>query len=107
MKLSAKEVKLISGLSDRKRRRKWDAWLTFVSATGLTVATYGYGLFPSLMEWPILGFATGASVAYLVHVYFAVRPEDKLIELLRRYVDRDPEAIAQISGNLESDEVVA
>lgn len=107
MKLNAKEVKLISDLSTRRKRRKWDAWLSFLSATGLLVATYGYGMFPSLMEWPILGIATGATLSYLVHVYFGVRPEDKLIDLLRRYLDRDPEAIAQIAGVLEPDEAAA
>lgn len=107
MKLSAKEVKLISKLSTRRKHRKWDAWLSFLSTVGLIVATYGYGMFPSLMEWPILGIMTGAAFAYLVHVYFGVRPEDKLIELLRRYLDRDPEAIAQIAGVLEPDEMAA
>jgi hypothetical protein len=36
--------------------------------------------------------------AWLIHVYFAVRPDDKLIDLLQRYVNRDPEAIVQVAG---------
>lgn len=107
MKLTAKEVELLSNLSTRRRHRKWDAWLSFLSAIGLMVATYGYGMFPSLAEWPFLGMATGLTFAYLIHVYFAVRPEDKLISLLQRYVNRDAEAVAQLAGVAESDAVAA
>ena len=98
MKLSAKEAKLISQLRTRRKHRKWDAWLSFVLAVGLLVAVEGYGLLPSLGEFPFIGMAVGAAVAYLIHVYFAVRPDDKLIDLLQRYVNRDPEAIAQVAG---------
>ena len=107
MKLTAKEVKLLSALSKRHKRRKWDAWFSFLSTIALIVATYGYGMFPSLIEWPFLGMAAGGTSGYLMHVYFAVRPEDKLIELLQRYVNRDPEAVAQLLGVVESDAVAA
>jgi len=107
MKLTATEVKMLSRLSARRKRRMWDAWLSFLLAVALNIATYGYGVFPSLTESPFLGMAVGVSFAYLVHVYFAVRPEDKLIELLQRYVNRDPEAVKQLSAAVESDTVAA
>ena len=107
MKLTTNEMKLLLNLSKRRRRRKWDAWSWFLSTIGLMIATYGYGFFPSLTEWPILGMAAGLTLANLVHVYFAVRPEDKLVELLQRYVNRDPEAVKQLAGVIESDAVAA
>ena len=107
MNLSAKEVKLLSELSARQKRRMWDAWLSFLMTIALMVATYGYGMLPALTEGPFLGMAAGLTLAHLIHVYFAVRPEDKLIELLQRYVNNDPEAVAQLSGVIESDAAAA
>lgn len=107
MKLSAKEVKLISDLSTKRKRRVWGAWVSFLTVVALLVATYGYGMFPALGEGPFLGFAVGAAFVNLVHVYFGVRPEDKLIDLLQRYVNQDPEAIAQIAGVTESEGAAA
>ena len=98
MKLSSKEVELISKWPARLKRRKRDAWSYFVSVTALMVATHGYGMFPYFAEGPVLAVAMTATIFYLANVYFAVRPEDKLVELLRRYIDRDPEAIEQIAA---------
>ena len=103
MKLTAKEVELLSGVAACRKRRKWDAWVSFLLVIALMIAVLGYGVFPSFAESQFLGMAAGASVAYLIHVYFAVRPEDKLIGLLQRYVNRDPEAVAQLSGVVASD----
>jgi len=106
MKLTANEVKLLTALSKRHKRRKWDGWFSFLATVALIVATYGYGMFPSLIEWPFLGIAAGGAATYLMHVYLAVRPEDKLIELLQRYVNRDPEAVAQLFRAVETAAVV-
>ncbi len=107
MKLSAKEVKLISDVSKNRKQRKWGAWLGFLTATGLLVATEGFGIFPSLRESSILVIAVVATFAHLIHVYFAVRPEDKLVDLLQRYINRDPEAVARLSWVTDSDGVAA
>lgn len=74
MKLTAKEVKLLSALSNRQVRRKRDAWLSFLLTISLLVVTYGFGMFPLLKEQPFLAMASGATLSYLIHVYFGARP---------------------------------
>lgn len=107
MKLSANEVKLISEVETRCVHRKWGAWISFLTVVALLVATDGYGMLPSLRESSLLYIAAGAALPHLIYVYFVVRTEDKLADLLQRYVNRDPEAVAQISGATENDGVAA
>ncbi len=113
MKLSRTEIKLVSDLSAKRRRRKRDAWWSFLTTIGLAVAVLGYEIFPSLGKLlllplpPLLTVLPTVYFIHLIHVYFAVRPEDKLIRLLQRYLDRDAEAIVQISNVAETDDVAA
>ena len=68
--------------------------------------TIKFGLFSALAgDSPILGLGIALAVGYLAHVYFAVRPEDELVELLQRYVNQDPEAVAQLANSTERNEV--
>ncbi|MDZ7770191.1 MAG: hypothetical protein U5K38_14480 [Woeseiaceae bacterium] len=77
MKLTANEVKLLSDIAAHRKRRKRDAWVSFLLVIAVAVASFGYGMFPQLVEWPILGIAIGMTSALLIHVYFG-RPTVKI-----------------------------
>jgi hypothetical protein len=107
MKLTTIELKLIAGISKNRKRRKWDALATFLVSIILATATFGFGMFPALSNSMFLGVAVGASIMWLIHVYFGVRSEDKFVDLLQRYINRDPEAVAQIAAASEAEQVAA
>jgi hypothetical protein len=105
MKLSARELKFYSEVETRFVRRKRDAWLSLAGVILLIVLTENFALFSGLGDVWIFSLVIPVAVGYLAHVYFAVRPEDKLVELLQRYVNQDPEAVAQIANSTERNEV--
>jgi len=107
MKLTANEVKLLSNVARRRQQHRLDAWTALLLAAFSLVLTEGFGLLPSLRETGLQGLIFGLLVAHLIHVYFTVRPSDKLIDLLQRYVNEDAEAITQLHGTNPSGEVSA
>jgi len=107
MKLTANEVKLLSNVARRRRQRRLDAWTALLLAAFSLVLTEGFGLLPSLRDTGLQELVVGLLVAHLIHVYFTVRPSDKLIDLLQRYVNEDAEAVTQLHGANRSGEVSA
>lgn len=107
MKLSRTEINLLLDIQAAQKRRRRDAWISFVLVISIFIGTYQFDLLPALQQSELLGAAIGATTAYLVHVHFAVRPEDKLINLLQRYVNRDPEAVSQFAQAKETDSTAA
>ena len=105
MKLSARELKFLSEVETRHVRRRRDAWIYLIAVFLLILLSNKVEVFAGLADTSILGVGIGVAVAYLVHVYFAVRPEDKLVELLQRYVNQDPEAVAQLAESTTADEI--
>ena len=105
MKLSARELKFLSEVETRHVRRRRDAWIYLIAVILLIALTTKVEVFAALGDTSILGVGIGVAVVYLIHVYFAVRPEDKLLELLQRYVREDPEAVAQLAESRTPDEV--
>jgi hypothetical protein len=105
MKLSARELKFLSEVETRHLRRKRDAWLYLIAVFLLIVLTNNVEVFAALDDTSILGAGIAVAVIYLVKLYFAVRPEDKLVELLQRYVNQDPEAVAQLAESTTPDEI--
>lgn len=97
MKLSNREIEMISDISKARRHRRIGALLGFATALILFV---GVQYFDSASESlvAIIAILLGFSAAELPSVYLKVRTEDKLIDLLRRYIDSDPEAIKQLSS---------
>jgi hypothetical protein len=96
MKLSAKEIEIFSQIEKNKKWRRINAWINLVS---IPVILYIASLLNLVPPFPmaLVGTIVGFTVANLANVYFGVRSEDKLIDLLQRYVNRDPEAISQMS----------
>lgn len=96
MKLTEREIELITTIPKRRRDRKLGAWL------GLAVAVAAFSALPYLGPQydslgPIIGILLGFATGEVARVHFRVTPEDKLIELLQRYISRDPEAVRQFS----------
>lgn len=103
MRLTEREVKLITGIPKRRRDRKLGAWL------GLAFPVTAFGAFqhfgsPYEPLGPVLGIVLGFSAGEVARVYFRVAPEDKLIDLLQRYISRDPEAVRQLAMQVEPGE---
>jgi hypothetical protein len=107
MKLSRTEISLLLDIRAAHKRRRRDAWISFLTVIALFVATYQFELLASLRQSGLLGFAVGATAVYLIHVYFAIRPEDKLISLLQRYVHCDAEAVKQVAQATETNGTAA
>jgi len=105
MKLSARELKFLAEVETRHVRRRRDAWMYLISVFLLIVLTNKVEVFAALGDTSILSVGITIAVIYLVHTYFAIRPEDKLVELLQRYVSQDPEAVAQIAESTTPDEI--
>jgi len=103
MRLSDKELKLITEVEKRRSDRKKGAWLNFVVVIILSIATFA-GFQVIQEQWILLGLLTAFAAAYLANVYFAVRPENELIELLQRYVNQDAEAVEQIAESAAAKE---
>ena len=105
MKLSAKVLKFISEIETRRVRRRRDAWTYLVVAFLLVVLSNNVEVFSSLANESLLFIGIAVAAMYLAHTYFAVRPDDKLVDLLQRYVNQDPEAVAQLAESTAPDEV--
>ena len=106
MKLSDREIETISNIPKSRRDRKLGAWFGIAMALAIIVAVQ-YFDFDHGSVAPLIGALLGFSAAEVTGAYFRVRPEDRLIDLLQRYVNSDPEALRQISLKRESSEIVA
>lgn len=96
MRLTEREIELITTIPKRRRDRKLGAWL------GLAIAVAAFSAVPYLGPqydslFPIIGLVLGFFAGEVARVHFRVTPEDKLIGLLQRYISRDPEAVRLFS----------
>ena len=96
MNLSNREIEMISDISKARRHRRIGAWLGLATALIVFVGTQ-YFDFGRESLGPIVGIFLGLAVAELSSAYFGIRSEDKLVDLLQRYINSDPEAIEQLS----------
>ena len=103
MKLSTRELKILSEIEPRRVRRRRDAWIYLIAAFLLVGITNNVEMFSSLGDESILYVGIAVAAMYLAHTYFAVRPEDKMLDLLQRYVNQDPEALAQLAESAVPD----
>ena len=101
VKLSKREIELIADIEKSRRQRKTGA-LVFL----FFIPIWWYGMpligIESDTVSQITALLLGFGVAYLVNVYFGIRPDDKMIDLLQRYVNGDAEAIRQLSEKSEA-----
>ena len=99
MRLTEREVKLIAEIPKRRRERKIEAWLGLAFAiAAFIVFQHLDPRYDSLVY--VVGIALGFTAGEVARVYFRVTPEDKLIAVLQRYINRDPEAVRQFSTQM-------
>ena len=97
MKLSDREVELISNIPRYRRMRSVNFW---AAPAGILIAIVvrSYTSYDMTMAIAMLG---GLSVGNAT-AYPSTRSTDKLIDLAGRYVNSDPEAIRQFAAKTHS-----
>lgn len=104
VKLTLKEIDLLSNISKARRQRKFFAWIiasvTFVALVALyNMDTYLDALIPALTAF------FGIAVFSLAGDLLGVQTEDPVEDLLLKYVNNDPEALQQLSDRAKSREM--
>ena len=99
MKLSDREIEIISGMPKNRRLRRLGVWFAAASVLIALVVNFyiDYDLGPVITM--LSGFMVGQAAAH-----HSARSEDKLIELVQRYVNSDPEAIRQFAMRTDTGE---
>ena len=96
MRLSEGELEILSQLDSYQKKRRKTAWSTF----GVVLISWAVLAYLGRMTDQLFGMITVLFIVTLsnaLRAQFQLSPEDKLLDLLRRYVNRDAEAIAQMS----------
>lgn len=104
MKLSARELDLLSDIGKARKVRKRRAWI------GLGVLLVGWaGLIYFDLDAliPVLAVFSGVAASTLGNEYFGGRTLDRLEDLLLRYVNNDPDALQQMAKRSESRDIAA
>jgi hypothetical protein len=96
MKLTARELELVADAPKRRQRRIRNAWVAFAGVIAPVIVVNGFDPFPWKFDSSTIGLGVSAVVVNLIHAYFGVRSDDRLVDLLQRYVNHDPEAIEQL-----------
>lgn len=97
MKLTRREIELISNIEHSRLRRRRFAWIGLVSALVVLTAA-SYFDWSSSELYMVIGLLLGSAAWSVDRAYSAVRIDDKLNDLLLRYVRSDPEALRQLSS---------
>lgn len=100
MKLTAKEVELLSKIDAYRRTRRRNA---LMALGAIFAAWIGFWYFDRLSDSFAAVFLVVGLISFvnLIRAHTEISAEDKLINLLRRYIDRDVDAICQISSARE------
>lgn len=96
MKLTGREMAIVSAYTATRRRRKTGAWIGLAAVVAFWIAMAYIDRLESVGT--VLGISVGLLIAELASLYFGTRPEDKLIDLLQRYINQDAEALQQFSS---------
>jgi hypothetical protein len=96
MKLTNTEIELISEIERSRFRRQRGAWIGLVITL---VAWFSVSYFEWLSNSSsiVIGVFLGIAIVNLASAYSSVRADDKLNDVLQRYVNNDPEALRQLS----------
>ncbi|MHA7817842.1 MAG: hypothetical protein ACX93N_15300 [Pseudohaliea sp.] len=101
MRLTAREIEYLLDRRARSRRRSQATWSFFLSSLALLVSNLWFRwLDEPYHVIPVLAVVFGASL--LCSHYFATNPDEKLLDLLERYVRHDPEAVRQLSEHAQT-----
>jgi len=98
MKLSPREIDLISDISRSRRMRGIGAWV----ALGIVLFGGGALMYLNVLADSssiVIGIFLGVAITNVASAHSNVRADDKLIDILQRYVNSDPEALQQLSSS--------
>lgn len=101
MRLSSREVELIKDVPKARRNRKLSAWSGLITSLVILIGVHFFDYQVSTLGL-FIATIVGFSIGNLAAEYFRVRPDDKLVDLLLRYVNDDPTAIRQLSDQVGS-----
>lgn len=105
MKLRSKEIDLIKDVPLRQKRRKMEASFYMVLAIALLLDLSTVRLVADRLDPIILGFAMAWAIASFVGAFWSNAREERLAELLLRFVNSDASAREQIAAsNADEDE---
>jgi len=97
MKLTKREIELISNIENSQLQRRRAAWIGLVSAIVVFIAASYFNSSSSELSL-IVGLVLGAAALNFASAYSTLRSDDKLNDVLLRYVRSDPEALRQLSS---------
>lgn len=102
VRLSARETEMLSQIDSYQKNRRRTAWINL----GMVFAFWAVLTYLDRMTDQLVGMFTILTIITLstvMRVQFQWSSEDKLLDLLRRYVNRDAEAIKQMSTQKSPD----
>jgi hypothetical protein len=102
MKLSDREMEIISSIPKNRRNRRLGLWLSIAGILIAVVAGPYIDYDVTTAITMLGGFLAGQAAGYSI-----ARSEDKLIDLVQRYVNSDPEAIRQFAARVRTVENAA
>ena len=97
MRLTEREIEMIRDVPRIRTNRKRAAWAALVTNVVL-LAGVRYFEYDVGSVGLLLAVFVGLSIAGVARQYFAPDPNDRFVDLLLRYVDDDPDALAQLYG---------
>ncbi len=98
MKLSNRELDLVSKAPRNRQMRKRAAWTSLAVSLASLVAVHYFDFRVDTLGL-FMAVAVGVSISEVFAAYFRIREQDKLTDLLLRYVNSDPHAVEQLSLN--------
>jgi len=101
MKLTALEVEMIKDIPRIRTNRVRAAWSGVITTVALLAGVL-YFEYQAETLGMLLAVFVGFSIGNLANAYLARHPDDRLVELLLRYVDDDSEALAQLYGDVRN-----
>lgn len=98
MKLNATELDLLSSINEYQAARKRTAQSFLGTPVALLAVYWFLGSLPEFLMGALLSVIVLAFM-HLLRVYFEIGPEYKLVEMLRKFVNHDPDVIAKLAAH--------
>lgn len=101
MKLNVTELEFLSNINEYQAARKRTAQSFLGQPVVLFAVTWYFGNLGEFMIGVLLAVILLAFL-HLLRVYLEIGPEYKLVEMLRKFVNHDPNVIAKIAAHEKS-----
>ena len=97
MKLTKREIELIADIETSRNRRRRAAWVGLIIVLASSFALSYFNWFAGSSS-TLIGVLLGAAIVNLLNAYSTIRVDDKLNDVLQRYVNSDPDAVRQLAS---------